>query len=306
MLSVLRPVKVTDAVLVSSTVVENDHPAWVSSTAYAIGDRVIRTQTHRIYEALIAGTDATAPENAPTRWLDIGPTNRWAAFDEVVGTRTSATATPTNISMGTPPLSFVLQPGQRFDTLALMDVSARFVQILVTVGGSNIFYQGFDLSQFDQPIMSYTDYLFGRVIQKNNFWLPDLPGYTADATITVDLYGTDVHVGVVKVGRLLDVGFPKRDFSVGRTLYAIKDETGGTSRFIKSPRRRQASGAVEVAADLADRVITAVDNLGDDLVVMSITREHDFTVLLGQITRFQVLLKYPKTYLCNLEFEALI
>lgn len=81
---VIPPIPITSSVLASSTVAEPSagEVVWDATTSYAVGDVVIRTTTHRKYECQIAGVDSTIPENAPARWLDIGPTNKWAMFDQ--------------------------------------------------------------------------------------------------------------------------------------------------------------------------------------------------------------------------------
>jgi hypothetical protein len=87
---VLEPILVSDAVLLSSTVPENDQPVWSADATYAIGTKVILSSTHRIYEAVKASTGVN-PAADSTTWLDVGPTNRWAMFDQAVGTLTTAT-----------------------------------------------------------------------------------------------------------------------------------------------------------------------------------------------------------------------
>lgn len=84
---------ITSSVLASSTVAEPSagEAVWNAATSYAEGNVVIRTTTHRKYECQIAGADSTIPENAPTRWLDIGPTNKWAMFDQNRNAQTVAT-----------------------------------------------------------------------------------------------------------------------------------------------------------------------------------------------------------------------
>ena len=64
-LRILNPLTVTDSILTSSSLAETDYAAWNAATAYNAGDRVIRTSVHRIYERVIAGTTATAPESDP-------------------------------------------------------------------------------------------------------------------------------------------------------------------------------------------------------------------------------------------------
>ena len=112
-MKLIRPTALTDAMLSSSTAPENDYAAWGSGTAYAVGARVILTSTHRRYEALAASTGVN-PASDPTKWLDIGPTNRWAMFDQRVGTATTRAGS----------LQVVLAPGAT-DGVALIDTNAE-------------------------------------------------------------------------------------------------------------------------------------------------------------------------------------
>lgn len=117
MLKVMQPTALTSAMLVSASVPETDYPAWSATTSYTTGARVIRTSTHRIYQAVadITGNASnTAPEldTANAQWVDIGPTNRWMMFDQRVSSRTVGNSTG---------LSVVIQPG-RCNGVALMDL----------------------------------------------------------------------------------------------------------------------------------------------------------------------------------------
>jgi hypothetical protein len=98
----IKPTPITDSLFVTSSAAENDYTAWNAATAYSVGDKCIRTATHRIYERTIAGTTATAPESDLYNWMDIGPTNRWAMFDQSVGSVTSA-ATPLIVVIASSP-----------------------------------------------------------------------------------------------------------------------------------------------------------------------------------------------------------
>ena len=52
-MKLIKPIAVTNSVFITSTVAENDYPAWAASTAYVVGDLRIRTATHRIYKCLL-------------------------------------------------------------------------------------------------------------------------------------------------------------------------------------------------------------------------------------------------------------
>ena len=75
----LVPVPITDAMITSSTAAEPGagETAWNAATTYAVDDEAIRTGTHRVYTAVAAGVDATAPEvsqyRTTPRWVDTRP-----------------------------------------------------------------------------------------------------------------------------------------------------------------------------------------------------------------------------------------
>ncbi|MEN9904249.1 MAG: hypothetical protein RLZZ555_814, partial [Pseudomonadota bacterium] len=89
-MQVLIPQPVTAANFVSSTIAETEHPTWVSTTAYTLAARVIRSNA--VYESLIASNLNKDPAADASAWLRIGPTNRWALFDDSPGTATTASS----------------------------------------------------------------------------------------------------------------------------------------------------------------------------------------------------------------------
>ena len=116
-MKLIRPTALSDAMLTSSSATENDYAVWSSGTAYGVGARVILTSTHRKYEALAASSGVN-PSSDPAKWLDLGPTNRWAMFDARVGTATSRAGS----------LQVVLAPGAA-DGIALIDTEAETASV---------------------------------------------------------------------------------------------------------------------------------------------------------------------------------
>ena len=135
-MKVIKPTVITDAMFVSSTIPETDYTAWNAATSYTVGQKVMRgvTGIHRNFENLIAGVDATLPELATTgatpRWLDLGATNRWAMFDNKVGTVSSASTS----------FNTVLTPGS-ISGVAALGLTGRTLQIQMknTVGGTVVY-----------------------------------------------------------------------------------------------------------------------------------------------------------------------
>lgn len=94
-MDIIKPVTVSNSILTSSNVTEDDYSVWSSSTTYADGANVIVVgTTHKVYESLVnsnLNNDPTTDDG--TNWLELGATNRWKAFDQKIADQVSNTDT---------------------------------------------------------------------------------------------------------------------------------------------------------------------------------------------------------------------
>lgn len=187
-LQLLHPADVTDSVLTSINVAENDQPVWSAGTTYPYGARVIRA--HRQWESLTVANVGNEPAAGSAHWMDIGPTNRWAMFDEALGTLTQATG---NIVLTLDPVSPV-------NALALLDATAATVRVQAT---------GYDRTT--APVASPGTVMF-----------LDLPETDGPITVTVSGSGT-VSVGTLLMGRLVGLGVTGESPTAAITDYSRKE-----------------------------------------------------------------------------------
>lgn len=195
---VLVPIAVTDAMIGGSTAVEPGpgESVWNAVTNYSVGTEVILTATHRVYENLIAGVDATSPDVSITqtnpRWLNKRPTNRWAAFDGQISTQTAVVS----------PLTFVLLPGM-VNAISMygLDAASYAVSIKDAPGGTVICSNTGEL--LESPVDAY-DYYFGRIKPLTKLFIGDLVPYeNPEITITLTAApGTSVKAGMIAIGDL--------------------------------------------------------------------------------------------------------
>ena len=186
-LRLLQPAPIGTTALSSSSVAETDHPAWSAAITYAAGARVIVPAMHRVYESLAAGNIAHDPVVDRSRWLDVGPTNRWAMFDQALGTATTSTA----------PIA-VTVVANAVTGVALLDVIGTTAR--VQTGG------------YDRTIAV----VGGTAI------LLDLPGLGAAVTVTVSGSGT-VSIGTLLVGAVTSLGITEASPTAGITDFSRKD-----------------------------------------------------------------------------------
>ena len=191
-MKVIAPTSITDAVLVSCSVPENDHAEWNAATAYLAGQKVITAATHKVYEALAANT-SEPPESSPTQWLDLGATNRWRMFDNKVGTLTSATGS----------ISVTLAPGI-VTGVALFGVNAATVTVTLNDPTDGVvFSRAVDMQDYT-GIADWYAYFFEDVRRKPSLIVEGLPSYR-NAQLTIAVSGgvaETVSIGSLVIGKL--------------------------------------------------------------------------------------------------------
>lgn len=227
----LVPTAITDAMLVSCTVAEPapGETAWNAATAYAVGDVAVRTTVHKRYKRLIAGTTATPPESDtsdPPVWLDIGATNRWAQFDQKVGTVTSVPSGD---------LVTVLQPGS-VEGIALLELTGTSVRVVMTdrpagPGAVGVYDSG-EISLEDvTPISSVYDWMYAPMQHRLSVVLADLPGQFPSCEITVTVRSTSgAACGVLAVGRVIEIGATEYDAGAGIINFGKVNDDGFGNR----------------------------------------------------------------------------
>lgn len=257
-MKVISPLAVDDARLNASNIPEPDTAsgadpaAWVSGGSYAEGDLVSRTTTHAVYRHLDVGGGAhahtTPPEDDPEHWAYVRPTNRWAPFDDVIGTAA------TKSGVGTQSITFELEPGQVVSSLAFFELNANTVQITVTDAGASppIYDVTYDLDETE--LLDWYMYFFEPFSARETLVVTDLPAY-AGAVITITITGeTVVSVGNIVMGL---------DYTIGVTGY------GSVSAGIRDFSRKvtdDATGYVSIDPGRFKKTMRARFRLDEDSV----------------------------------------
>jgi len=195
-MKVITPIEINDTILISSTIAEPDigETPWNAATSYVLGDVVIRATTHKRYENILAGVDAGVPEITPNRWIEIGSTNRYAMFDTLRNTQSVKAA----------PVTVVLTPSARIDSIGLLSVYADEVSISIVVGSETIYSRTENLDE--RALFDWYDYFFAEFKKTPNRVFFDIPPY-ANAVITITFTGiAAVRVGAIVLGNQTDLG----------------------------------------------------------------------------------------------------
>lgn len=218
---IVRLIPITAAALVSSNVPITE-PLWVSGT-YALGAKV-RDAANLTYESLAASN--TAPLTDKTKWLPLGATNRWKAFDKAVNSQTSAPGT----------LTFEVKPGALVNTVMLLNVQGVSVTISQSESG---YVRTKRLARHE--VLSWYDFYYEEPIRAGDAVFDDVPPYPASTlTFTVDNGSADAKIGACLIGKSRTIGKVTASMSGGVLSYSTSttDAFGNVTMVKRSNAKR--------------------------------------------------------------------
>jgi hypothetical protein len=299
----LVPTGITESMLVSSSVPENDRFEWFSDALYVAGNYVMRASTHSIYRRLVDGRGTTPPENDPVNWLRTGPTNRWSMFDQVVGTKTTATAASATEDAV---ITVKLNPGL-IRGLALLDLDVDGLTVQMVSNGRVVYNRVMDPLGSAEDVDNYFDYFFDAIKRRRLLVLRDLPPY-ADAEITITFRGRgSISVGSCIVGRLFNLGRVLVNTSFGITDYSKKDrdEFGNVTLVGRAFNKRMSlpllldTASINVAAERLTSVRATP-------VVWIASPNDESLVIYGFYKDWSITIPGRVKSTCSLEIEGLV
>lgn len=306
--TVTRPADtVTGTGMIYSSIAETDHAAWNAGTAYIIGDRVIRTTTttHKIYERVVAGTTATAPESDAINWIEVSPTNRWKLFDESPSTiTTSASET----------MSYILKPG-RSNSFAALEVDATEIAINVYISGERV-YSGYTNMLNNENVGNWYEYFYEPFYYQTSLAITDLlnaanlelPAST-DMIITVTLRkaGSTPSIGALVTGIVYELGMTQNGMSLSIIDYSRKETNDYGNTILV---RRKFSKRLQATFFLYSSKVDVVSNLltqyrATPVVWIGADNQYNSLVIYGFYRDWNIGIPNNIGSTCNIEIEGL-
>ena len=284
-MNIIVPTQVTDAMIGAGTTIAEPsaretaagETAWSgSSVAYAVNDVHVRSTTHRKYLCAVAHTSAASPlpENDPTRWVDSGPTDRWAPFDRYTNTRATSTTS----------MTYVLNAGY-VNALALYGMTGA--QYSVTIkdapGGATLYSKTGFLTQ-DPP--GWYEYLFVAQGLVDKIVLQNLPiRPAAEITITITAAsGQPVGIGMIVVGDFVSLVGDTAEWGgveYGATAepvtysYINTDEYGNTT-IVRRHAATNMRAQIKLPRQFADAALQRLQSVLDQPVACIATTAHGY------------------------------
>lgn len=298
-LTVVRPIEVTPAMLVSSSVPETDHPEWAAGTTYATGQRVIVLATHKVYQSTAdgnVGNDPTAPVSI--KWVEVGSTNRWKAFDKSVSTQVKQATS----------ISYRIKPGSAITSVNLLNLTgATSARVRVVAPGEVTVYDK-TVALARTPVETgWWAWFFGDRRTPTQVLLQDLPSYpTAD--ILIDIEGTaDLGVGVIILGQLrrFSLGV-KMGARVGIQDYSTKSRNDfGDVIVVERAFAKRANFSMLLTAGEVDALHLFLSGVRATPCLWIATQRYESTTVYGFYKNFDIVISYAMYSDCDLELEGL-
>lgn len=305
---IIPPIQITDAMLISSTVPEVDYPAYAAGTTYAVGNRVIVTATHKIYESGMAGNLGHYPPDnltgTPAPWLEVSATNRWKIADKKVGDQTSQATS----------INYVLQVGM-FDSIALFNLAGTSLHLVLTDPVEGVVYdKTISLLSTKNVIDGYT-YCFAPFIYTTALARFDVPPYK-NASLSITLSGpagSTVKVGEIVLGLKVHLGDTKWNAALSDIDYSTKDtDFAGNYIVVERPFASKLSCDLWLPTDIFDETYRLLTCYRATPVVWigspdDTTGENMYASMLvyGFRKSFNMVAKYLNSSGCTLEINSL-
>jgi len=305
-MKIIRPAIMNDSMLVSSTVPEPapGEVAWNPATAYAVDAEVYLASTHRRYRAVTTSTNRNPATDIPTAtvpaaWVDIGPTLRWAMFDDVVGT----------VSSGASPLVVVVRAGS-VGGLPLFELAGRTARAVLTdsPGGTVVFDRTVDLD--GTIIADVYDWFFAEYQPLTDVVMTDLPGQypSGELTLTITNTSGNAAVGVFKPGPIHDIGDTQYGASIGILDFSKKERDAfGRVSILERAFSKRANFSIMTEKTSFNRIFRLLASLRATPCVYIGTEIYGYEPLLiyGFYRDFSIDVAYPTHHLCSLEVEGM-
>lgn len=310
--TVIIPKTIDDSNFITSSLPESvpgtpapgEPPVWSSGTTYSIGSRVVvTTGYHRIYEAVQAIDSSPAKDTPPyqltTHWVEVGPTNRWAAFDTSGGTFSYSSGA--NIVF-----SFTMD---RATSIALVELTARSVRIQATAPGyPNYYDQTYNLG--DRAVINnWYDYFTADSFLATELIITDIPAIPSTTfTITIENNANPLQVGNFIAGTAIELGNTKYGAKIGIIDYSKKEVNEfGKATIVKRTFSKKMDVTLDVDNGIVDSVAARLNYLrATPCLWVGANGAFESLTVYGFYRDYSVEIAYPTHSICSLQIEGLV
>lgn len=257
-------------------------------TNYALGETC--SANNRVYKSRVLQSAAhplpVLPDETTDYWEDMGADNKYAMFDFDRNTQTVFAS----------PLTVVIAPGQRCNTLGAAGVVANSVTISATsvLGGGTV-YPANTIDLNSREVLDGYDYAFEPFGTIPSFTIFDLPPYS-DIVVTVTFTATtgNVKVGALGLGTYIYIGDSYTGATRnGRSYSTVERDNRGRATLVKRRMVPIIGHKLKVNALRVNKIEAAKQRLDATVALWNGVDESsspyfDLFTILGFFTQFEI------------------
>lgn len=308
--------------LSATNAAESTYDAWNVATAYGVGDKVYYNPTSALvyheYESLTSHTGVTPTIGGGINWLDTGPANARAMFDERTSTQTLVDEE----------LEVTVIPGGFFDTVALLNISgASTAQIVIVNDSVTLYDQTFDTSgnaeDWDQyffgedednlAALAVVPGIFGEGLPGRSALIVNPAIFYASCTVTVTLTGspgTDAGLGLLLIGRSRFIGETLYSPKLGIEDFSTKEtDAFGNTYLLERPYADTVTAQITLDTSRVDSVRRELARYRATPVLFNLNNtgvQYDSLLVFGFFESFEITLAFYTMSYCDLRVQSLI
>lgn len=274
------------------------YAAWSGAVTYAANDIAADFTEHKLYES-VAGSNLNHNPvgDDGTWWLELGPTNLWAMFDQKTGTQTQWLEQ----------VQVVIDVTGRMDTVGLLNLSGTSVNITMMDGATEIHNQDYSLTTTD-GIDGWYSWFFEPLVRMTDLVVTSLP-INADPEVTISVTAGDgdtVSVGNMILGRAAELGGTQYGARVGITDYSrITTDDFGNYTIVQRGYSKVADIAVWITAENSDYVYNTLAAYRATPVLMIGADGFTSLAQYGLLKDWRVALQYVSHSVLDLQFQGI-
>lgn len=270
------------------------YTVYSAGTSYSLGNVVTDTTGHRLYESQANANLGNALTDA-SKWLDIGPSNQWAPFDQKVGTQTTWASGA----------SWTVDVTGIADSVALLNMDAASVNVTIMDGLTELYNEDHSLTSTD-GIADWYSYFFEPIVRKTDLFISGLPN-VLDPEVTFTLTDTDsVTLGAAILGQSRVLGQTQYGASVGIFDFSRKEEDEfGNLYIVERAYSKRGKFTVWLERAYVDQAYNVLASYRATPVAVIAASEYAATFYYGLLKDWNIEISYPSHSVMTVEMEGL-
>lgn len=297
-LVIVKPVVVTDEMLIDSNVLVDDYPPFDPDEIYSVGARVVLGRY--IYESLADENQGNDPLDYPDKWLSPGVVNRWRAFDDQISSRVMRPSL----------ITYRIKTGRAVNSVGVLNVTgATSITVRVEDAYAGVVYEHTKRVAAITTGSSWWHWFYGQRKARNQALFFELPAYPR-AEVCIEIKGGEkLGAGLIVLGqqRRLGIGV-EYGARAGFTSYSRvrRDAETGEVEIRKGRSSKRSSFNLAVENHELDQVYDFMNEVDSVPVLMVATERFKTYTGYGLIKHFEVVTPNFSTSDCSIEFDGFI